>query len=118
MRIRAGTPLPSRPPEAGDVVVVRLGSTASSLKTLDRVLRMLSRASLRPVSLRDLRASAWSTDPTLRERARIAAPPTTSTIAATSAAFTHGSPLQASLARNGASTTGTSVVSASTTGAT
>ncbi len=59
LRVDAGSPLPSKAPEAGDLVVVTLDSSpAASVRTLEAVLTRLSSASLRPVSFRDLRASA------------------------------------------------------------
>ncbi len=84
VRFEAGARLPAKRPQAGDVVVVTLDSSVpSALSTLTRVSRLLSADSLRGVSLRDLRASASRTDPTAVDRARLVAPPTISTIAAT-----------------------------------
>ena len=119
VRLDASSPSSSFRPVAGDVVLVTLsGTPRSAAATLSRALALLSSASLRPVSLGDLVASASSTDPTVRDLPRLTAPATINARAATSAVLTHGSPLHVSLASTGARATGTSVVSARTIGAT
>jgi hypothetical protein len=119
VRFEAGRPLPEKTPQAGDVVVLTLedSSLSSALATVDAATRVLSRESLRAVPFPGS-ASASRTAPTAGDVPRTPAPATMSTIEAASAARSQGLPLQLSPARTGASATGTSVVRASTIGAT
>lgn len=109
----------SAAPSQGDIVVVTLsGTPRSAVATLSRALSLISSSSLTPVSLRDLETAGSSTVPTGRDLPRLIAPPTMRASASTKAFLTHGSPLHVSFASTGARATGTSVVSARTSGAT
>ncbi|MGB2952095.1 MAG: hypothetical protein WBB74_01740 [Gaiellaceae bacterium] len=105
--------------DAGDVVVVSVGVSASAAsETITKVLSVLGRSGLRAVSLSELRGSPASTRPTASERASIAVPISTSRSEIPRAVRIgtpagHRSPTSA-----GASATGTSVVKTDTTGAT
>jgi processive 1,2-diacylglycerol beta-glucosyltransferase len=103
--------------QAGIVIVVQW-SPRSSLQAFDGLLAALAARDLRPVPLSELLASARRTDVTGLERETSAIPRSTTTSEATRAARVHASVDQRSWAIAGASSTGVSVVTPNTTGAT
>jgi processive 1,2-diacylglycerol beta-glucosyltransferase len=116
VHFEAGKPLPSKLPQAGDVVVLTLddSSLSASLALVDRTIRVLSESSLRAVPF----PGSSNTAPTAGEVARTDAPPTIRMMDAPSTTRSQGFPLQVSPARTGARATGTSVVRAKMIGAT
>ena len=116
IRFESGKPLPAKTPHARDVVVVTLGGSSleSSLEVVDRVLGVLSRASLSAVPF------PIPPEPPLppSDVANTDAPPTMNRMEAPSATRSHGSPLHVSPANTGARATGIRVVRPRTIGAT
>jgi hypothetical protein len=103
--------------EAGIVIVVQW-SPRSSLQAFDGLLAALAARDLRPVPLGELLASARRTEVTGLERATSATPRSTAARATTRPARVAASLDQRSWATTGASSTGASVVTPNTIGAT
>jgi len=115
VRFETGKALPTKEPQAGDVVVLTLSdSSVSGLSLVDRALAVLSRSSLSAVPF----PGSSRTAPTAGDVPRTDAPPTISRMEAPNATRSHGSSLHVSPASTGASATGTRVVKAKTIGAT
>jgi processive 1,2-diacylglycerol beta-glucosyltransferase len=109
LQLSATGPLPQRPTRAGDVLVVAVDGSASSVRRLERIVSWLRAGRLGAEPL------AWLTrSPSIRasrsgERASSAAPSTSSASAAPSGTPSHGVSPKRSPSSNGASTTGITV---------
>jgi len=110
LRMNAWGPLPHRPMRAGDVLVVSVDGSASSLAGVERVvawLRASSGLSVEPLG-------SLTTSPSIKasrrgDRARAAAPATSTASATASTAPSSGVSVNFSLSISGASTIGTTV---------
>jgi UDP-N-acetylglucosamine:LPS N-acetylglucosamine transferase len=109
VRMAATDPLPQRPMRAGDVIVVELGGSPSSLRGLDRIVAWLAVSGLRVEPLSSLTRLAPVSPSSSGERARAAAPATNTANDATSGTPSSGVALKRSPSSSGASTTGTTV---------
>ncbi|MEA2315042.1 MAG: processive 1,2-diacylglycerol beta-glucosyltransferase [Solirubrobacteraceae bacterium] len=108
MRVSATAPLPQRPIRAGDVLVVELDGSASSVLGLERIVSELASDGLGVEPL------AWLTSPSINasssgERTSIAAPAISSATDSASGTPASGVVLKRSPNRSGASTTGITV---------
>ncbi|HST56355.1 MAG TPA: glycosyltransferase [Solirubrobacteraceae bacterium] len=109
LRLDASGPLPQRATRAGDVLVVTLDGSPSSVRGLERIVSWLGREGLGAEPLTSLTSSPSIRASSRGERTSSAAPATSSVSDATS-----GTPLQGvwpkrSPSSSGASTTGTTV---------
>jgi processive 1,2-diacylglycerol beta-glucosyltransferase len=123
LRLNArGTP-PQRRPRAGDVVVLTVDGSASSVTGVQRLVSWMRSGGLGLESLSSLTRSSSRSAPVIRatstgERASVAAPAASSTSAAISGTPPAGVVAKLSPSNRGASSTGTSVWVTNTTGAT
>jgi processive 1,2-diacylglycerol beta-glucosyltransferase len=109
LRISATSPLPQRPMRAGDVLVVELDGSASSVVGLERIISWLGSDRLGAEPLGWLMRSPAIKASSRGERASSAAPTTSSSSEATSGPPLSGVAPKRSPSSNGASTTGTTV---------
>jgi UDP-N-acetylglucosamine:LPS N-acetylglucosamine transferase len=109
LRLRATEALPQRPMRAGDVIVVELGASPSSLLGLERMVSRLGSEGLGVEPLGSLTRSASISASSSGERASAAAPPTTTASESTSGTPPSGVAEKLSPSSSGASTTGTTV---------
>jgi processive 1,2-diacylglycerol beta-glucosyltransferase len=109
LRISATEPLPQRTMRAGDVIVVELGGSPSSLRGLERIVSWLGSEGLGVEPLSSLIRSAAVRPSKSGERASSAAPTTSSPSDSTSGAPPSGVALKRSPSSSGASTSGTTV---------
>ncbi len=109
LRISATGPLPQRPMRAGDVLVVELDGSTSSVAGLERIVSWLGSDGLATEPLASLVRSPAIKASSSGERASSAAPLTSSSSEATSGTPPRGVPLKRSPSSSGASTTGTTV---------
>lgn len=109
LQLNASGALPQRPVRAGDVLVVTVDGSPSSLRGVARLVSWLGSESLRPESLSSLTRSPAISASSSGERASTAAPATS-----TASEAINGTPFSGVSARrspnsSGASTTGTTV---------
>jgi UDP-N-acetylglucosamine:LPS N-acetylglucosamine transferase len=109
LRLRATQALPQRSMRAGDVIVVELGGSPSSLRGLVRIVSRLASEGLGAEPLSALTGSAAISPSSSGERASAAAPTTSRTSASTSGTPPSGVPAKLSPSSSGASTTGMTV---------
>jgi processive 1,2-diacylglycerol beta-glucosyltransferase len=109
LRLRATQQLPHRSMRAGDVIVVELGGSPSSLRGLVRIVSRLGSEGLGAEPLSALTGSAAISPSSSGERASAAAPTTSSSSDATSGIPPSGVPAKLSPSSVGASTTGITV---------
>ncbi len=109
LRTSATAPLPQRPMRAGDVIVVELGGSPSSLGGLERIVSWLSASGLGVEPLSALVRSASISASNSGERASAAAPATSTASEAPSGTPPSGVALKRSPSSSDASTTGTTV---------
>jgi processive 1,2-diacylglycerol beta-glucosyltransferase len=109
LRISATGPLPQRPMRAGDVLVVELDGSSSSIDGLERIVAWLGSDGLGAEPLSRLVRSPAISATSSGERASSAAPSTSSASEADSGIPLSGVSLKRSPSSSGASTTGTTV---------
>jgi processive 1,2-diacylglycerol beta-glucosyltransferase len=109
LRLSATDPLPQRTMRGGDVIVVELGGSPASVAGLERIVSWLASQGLSVEPLGSLAGSPAVSSSSRGERARIAAPATSSAIESPSGTPPSGVPLKRSPSSSGASTTGTTV---------
>ena len=109
LRINATGPLPQRPMRAGDVLVVELDGSSSSVAGLERIVSWLGSDGLGAEPLSRLIRSPAISATSSGERASSAAPSTSSASEADSGIPLSGVSLKRSPSSSGASTTGTTV---------
>jgi processive 1,2-diacylglycerol beta-glucosyltransferase len=109
LRVSATGPLPQRPMRAGDVLVVELDGSASSVLGLERIASWLGGEGLGVEPLAWLTGSPPINASSSGERASSAAPDTSSASERPSGTPPSGVALKLSPRSNGASTTGTTV---------
>jgi hypothetical protein len=109
LRLSATGPLPQRPMRAGDVLVVELDGSASSVLGLERIVSWLGGEGLGVEPLSWLTASPAISASSSGERASSAAPATSSASETPSGTPPSGVALKRSPSSSGASTTGTTV---------
>jgi UDP-N-acetylglucosamine:LPS N-acetylglucosamine transferase len=109
LRLSATAALPQRPMRAGDVLVVELDGSASSVLGLERIVSWLASDGLGAEPLGWLTRSPSISASSSGERASSAAPTTSSASDAPSGTPPSGVPLKRSPSRSGASTTGITV---------
>ncbi len=109
LRISATGPLPQRPMRAGDVLVVELDGSPSSVAGLERIVSWLGSDGLGAEPLASLMRSPAIRASSSGERANSAAPVTSASSEATSGTPPSGVPPKRSPSSSGASTTGTTV---------
>jgi len=109
LRLRATDRLPHRSMRAGDVIVVELGGSPSSLRGLVRIVSRLASEGLGAEPLSALTGSAAIIPSSSGERASAAAPTTSSASASASGTPPSGVPAKLSPSSSGASTTGMTV---------
>jgi processive 1,2-diacylglycerol beta-glucosyltransferase len=109
LRMNAWGPLPHRPMRAGDVLVVSVDGSASSLLGAERVVVWLRASGLSVEPLGSLMTSPSIKATSRGERASAAAPATSTASAAASTAPSSGVSVNLSLRISGASTIGTTV---------
>jgi processive 1,2-diacylglycerol beta-glucosyltransferase len=109
MRFSATGPLPQRPTRAGDVLVVELDGSSSSVAGLERVVSWLGGDGLGAEPLAWLTRSPSTSANNSGERASSAAPAISSASDAPSGTPPSGVPAKLSPRSSGASTTGTTV---------
>jgi processive 1,2-diacylglycerol beta-glucosyltransferase len=109
LRLSAGRPLPQRPMRAGDVLVVSVDGSPSSLPGIERIVSWLRSDGLSVEPLGSLTASPSIKASKSGERARAAAPATSTVSEITSGTPPSGVELKVSPSSSGASTTGTTV---------
>lgn len=109
LRIGAASSLPGRQMRAGDVIVVELGGSPSSLRGLERIVSRLAAEGLGAESLASLTRSPAISSSRSGERASSAAPATSIASDRPSGTPPSGVALKFSPSSSGASTTGTIV---------
>jgi hypothetical protein len=109
LRLNATGSLPQRPMRAGDVLVVSVDGLPSSLAGLERIVSWLRLQGLSVEPLSSLTGSTSIKASKSGERAKAAAPATSTTRAITSGTPPAGVALKLSPSSSGASTTGTTV---------
>ncbi len=111
LRISATDPLPQRTMRAGDVIVVELSGSPSSLRGLERIVSWLAseRLGVEPLSLLTRSADEEVSASSSGDLASSAAPATSSASETASGTPPNGVSLKCSPSRSGASTTGTTV---------
>jgi processive 1,2-diacylglycerol beta-glucosyltransferase len=109
VRLNATGPLPQRPMRAGDVLVVSVDGLPSSLAGLERIVSWLRSQGLSVEPLSSLTGSTSIKASKSGERAKAAAPATSTTRKITSGTPPAGVALKLSPSSSGASTTGTTV---------
>jgi hypothetical protein len=109
LRLNATSPLPQRPMRAGDVIVVEVGGSPSSLRGLARMLSRLASERLGVESLGSLTGSPAVSASSSGERASIPAPATSTASDSPSGTPPSGVALKRSPSSSGASTTGSTV---------
>jgi hypothetical protein len=109
LRMSATAPLPQGPARAGDVVVVELDGSASSVLGLERIASWVGGRGLGVEPLTWLTRSPSISASSSGERASSAAPTTSSASEATSGTPPSGVAAKLSPSNSGASTTGTTV---------
>jgi processive 1,2-diacylglycerol beta-glucosyltransferase len=109
LRINAPGPLPQRPMRAGDVLVVSVDGSASSLTGVERIVSWLRSDGLSVEPLGSLTGSASIKASKSGERASAAAPTTSTVSDSTSGTPPSGVELKSSPSSSGASSTGTTV---------
>jgi UDP-N-acetylglucosamine:LPS N-acetylglucosamine transferase len=111
LRMSATDALPQRTMRAGDVIVVELSGSPSSLRGLDRIVAWLAseRLGVEPLSSLTRSSDEEVSASSNGDLARIAAPPTSRASDSASGTPPAGVPLKLSPSRSGASTTGTTV---------
>ncbi len=109
LRINAAGPLPQRPMRAGDVLVVSVAGSASSLAGLERIVSWLRSDGLSVEPLGSLTTSPSIKASSSGERASAAAPTTSTAREMVSGTPPSGVELKLSPSNSGASTTGTTV---------
>ncbi len=109
LRISATGPLPQRPMRAGDVLVVELDGSSSSIAGLERIVSWLGSDGLGAEPLSRLVRSPAISATSSGERASSAAPSTSNASEADSGMPLSGVSLKRSPSSSGASTTGTTV---------
>jgi UDP-N-acetylglucosamine:LPS N-acetylglucosamine transferase len=109
LRLDATGPLPQRPMRAGDVLVVSVDGSSSSLRGVERIVSWLRSGGLSSEPLGSLTASPSIKASKSGERASAAAPTTSTASEIVSGTPPSGVVLKLSPSRSGASTTGTTV---------
>jgi processive 1,2-diacylglycerol beta-glucosyltransferase len=109
LRLDADGALPQRPTRAGDVLVVELDGSSSSVAGLERIVAWLGSDGLSAEPLAWLTRSPSISASSSGERASIAAPPTSTASASASGTPPSGVEAKLSPSSSGASTTGTTV---------
>jgi processive 1,2-diacylglycerol beta-glucosyltransferase len=109
LRISATAALPHHMMRAGDVIVLELGGSPSSLRGCERILSWLASSGLAVEPLSSLTRSPAVSPSSSGERASIAAPATSTASESPSGTPPSGVALKRSPSSSGASTTGTTV---------
>jgi len=109
LNVNADRPLPQRPMRAGDVLVVSVDGSPSSLAGIERIVWWLRSDGLAVEPLGSLTGSPSIKASSSGERARAAAPATSTVSEITSGTPPSGVELKLSPSSTGASTTGTTV---------
>ncbi len=109
LRINATGPLPQRPMRAGDVLVVSVDGSSSSLRGVERIVSWLRSDGLSVEPLGSLTTSPSIKASSSGERASAAAPTTSTAREMVSGTPPSGVELKLSPSNSGASTTGTTV---------
>jgi hypothetical protein len=109
LRINATGPLPQRPMRAGDVLVVSVDGSSSSLRGVERIVSWLRADGLSSEPLGSLTTSPSIKASSSGERASAAAPTTRTSSEIVSGTPPSGVELKLSPSNSGASTTGTTV---------
>jgi UDP-N-acetylglucosamine:LPS N-acetylglucosamine transferase len=109
LRLNATGPLPQRPMRAGDVLVVSVDGSSSSLRGVERIVSWLRADGLSSEPLGSLTTSPSIKASSSGERARAAAPTTSTSREIVSGTPPSGVELKLSPSNSGASTTGTTV---------
>jgi UDP-N-acetylglucosamine:LPS N-acetylglucosamine transferase len=109
LRINATGPLPQRPMRAGDVLVVSVDGSSSSLRGVERIASWLRSSGLSVEPLAALTASPSIKASRSGDRASAAAPTTSTSSEIVSGTPPSGVALKLSPSNSGASTTGTTV---------
>jgi UDP-N-acetylglucosamine:LPS N-acetylglucosamine transferase len=109
LRLTATGPLPQRPMRAGDVLVVSVDGSSSSLRGVERIVSWLRSGGLSSEPLGSLTTSPSIKASRSGERARAAAPTTSTSSEIVSGTPPSGVELKLSPSKSGASTTGTTV---------
>jgi processive 1,2-diacylglycerol beta-glucosyltransferase len=109
LRLNANGPLPHRPARAGDVVVVTVDGSSSSVRSVERIVSWLSSDGLSAESLSSLTRSPSIRASSRGDRASMPAPTTSKANEVTSGTPPSGVRPKRSPSSRGASTTGTTV---------
>jgi UDP-N-acetylglucosamine:LPS N-acetylglucosamine transferase len=109
VRLSAGDALPQRPMRAGDVLVVSVDGSASSLTGIERIVSWVRAGGLSVEPLGSLTGSTSIKASSRGERASAAAPATSTVSESTSGTPPSGVEAKLSPSSSGASTTGTTV---------
>jgi UDP-N-acetylglucosamine:LPS N-acetylglucosamine transferase len=109
LRLTATGPLPQRPMRAGDVLVVSVDGSSSSLRGVERIVSWVRSSGLLVEPLGSLTGSASIKASSSGERASAAAPTTSTSSEIVSGMPPSGVELKLSPSNSGASTTGTTV---------
>jgi processive 1,2-diacylglycerol beta-glucosyltransferase len=109
LRVSATARLPQRQMRAGDVLVVELGGSSSSVAGLERIVAWLGSSGLGAEPLTSLTRSPSINASSSGERASAAAPPTSTASDTNSGTPSSGVPLKRSPSSSSASTTGITV---------
>jgi processive 1,2-diacylglycerol beta-glucosyltransferase len=109
LRLNATGPLPQRPMRAGDVLVVSVDGSSSSLRGVERIVSWLRADGLSSEPLGSLTTSPSIKASSSGERASAAAPTTSTSREIVSGTPPSGVELKLSPSKSGASTTGTTV---------
>jgi processive 1,2-diacylglycerol beta-glucosyltransferase len=109
LRLNASGPLPQRPARAGDVVVVTVDGSPSSVRSVERIVSWLSSDGLSAESLSSLTRSPSIRASSRGDRASMPAPTSSNASEATKGTPPSGVCPKRSPSSSGASTTGTTV---------